>query len=138
MSKDVRCLAPDATLREIALEMKELDVGSIPICEQDRLVGMVTDRDIVIKTFADQLDPRTAVASDVMTSPIVFGFEDMPVDEGARIMEVRQVRRLIILNRDKKLVGIVSLGDLSVRSGSEEISAEVLEKVSEPNTKKVA
>jgi CBS domain-containing protein len=128
MTKNAQCLDPSSSLRDVALKMKELDAGSIPICENDRLVGMVTDRDIVLKTFANGQNPATATARDVMTSPIVYCFEDQDVGEAARMMEVKQIRRLVVLGRDKKLVGIVSLGDIAVR-GSEELSGEILQKV---------
>lgn len=132
MTPNVTCLGPDSSLREVAAKMKELDAGSIPICDKDRLVGMVTDRDIVVKTLGSDRDPEAVKASDVMTSPIVYCFEDQSVDDVARIMEARQVRRLVVLSREKRLVGIVSLGDISVKGGSNEVSEEILEQVSKP------
>lgn len=138
MSKDVQCLSPQTGLKEIAKAMKELNVGSIPICENDRIVGIVTDRDIVLRTLADTLDPVSTRAKDVMTTPIVYCFEDQDIGEASRLMEVRQIRRLIVLNREKRLVGIVSLGDLSVRGGSEELAGETLEKISESSRSAVA
>jgi CBS domain-containing protein len=131
MSTGVCCLSPESSLSEVAAKMKELDVGSIPICENDRLVGMVTDRDIVTKALVDEETMGTK-AREVMTSPIVYCFEDQDVGEAARIMEIKQIRRLVVLDRNKKLVGIVSLGDLSVRSGNEELIQEVTEDVSRP------
>ena len=131
MSAGVCCLSPESSLSEVAAKMKELDVGSIPICENDRLVGMVTDRDIVTKALVDK-EPMDTKAREIMTSPIVYCFEDQDVGEAARIMEVKQIRRLVVLDRNKKLVGIVSLGDLSVRSGNEELIQEVTEDVSRP------
>jgi CBS domain-containing protein len=138
MSKNVKCVSPETGLREIARKMKELDIGSVPICENDRLVGIVTDRDIVMKTLANDLDPNKASAREVMTSPVVYCFEDHDIGEASRLMEVKQIRRLIVLTRDKKLAGIVSLGDLSVRGGSEELAGETLEKISEPAPHAVA
>lgn len=138
MSTNVVCLSPDTSVRDIAIKMKELDCGSIPVCDNDRLVGMVTDRDIVIKTLAGSTDPMSARARDVMTSPITYCYEDQDIGEAARIMEVKQIRRLVVLNREKRLVGIVSLGDLSLRSGNEELIQEILEKVSTPGAAKAA
>lgn len=130
MSGQVQCVDPKTDLREIAKMMKELDSGAIPVCDQGRLTGMVTDRDIVIKTLANGLDAYHATAADVMSAPIVYCFEDDDIGEAARLMEVKQIRRLVVLDRAKKLVGILSLGDISVRA-SEELSGEILEKVSE-------
>lgn len=130
MTRTVQCVPPTTGLREVAKKMQELDVGSIPICENDRLVGMVTDRDIVLKTLGGSLDPKTARAKDVMTSPIVFCYEDQDVNEASRLMEVKRIRRLAVLSRDKRLVGIVSLGDLSLHGESDILAAETLRRIS--------
>ena len=131
MTKNVQCLSPETNLRDLAAKMKEIDCGAIPICEEDRLIGMVTDRDIVLRTLASGRDPNSCTARDVMTSPIVFGFQDQDIGEAARIMEAKEIRRIAILNRNKRLVGIVSLGDIATRGANEEIAVELLERVSE-------
>jgi CBS-domain-containing membrane protein len=113
MTQNAQCLDPESSLRAVAAKMKEIDCGAVPICHNDRLVGMVTDRDMVTKALAEGRDPNSTRARDVMTSPIVYCFEDQDIGEAARVMEVRQIRRLVVLNKDKRLVGIVSLGDLS-------------------------
>jgi CBS domain-containing protein len=114
--------------------MKELDVGMLPVCgDNDRLVGTLTDRDITIRAVAEGLDPRTALVRDVMTPSVVYCFEDEDVEEAARLMKDNQVRRLVVLNRDKRLVGIVSLGDLAVDTGDEHLAGSALEAVSEPD-----
>ena len=107
-------------------------VGSLPVCENDRLVGMLTDRDIVVRAIADGCDTKTTTAREIMTPDIVYCFEDQDVQEAARLMEQNQIRRLVVLNRDKRLVGIVSLGDLAVETGDEHLTGKTLEKVSEP------
>ena len=132
MTQDIQVIHPNASLKEVAIKMKELNCGAMPVCENDKLLGMVTDRDIVIRTLADNRDPNTTYAKEVMSSPIIYFFEDQEIDEAARLMEVKKIRRLVILNRKKRLVGIVSLGDLAVRTGSGELSGEILGKVSEP------
>ena len=133
MTRGAECTRPDASLREAAGRMKALDVGSLPVCgDSDRLVGMLTDRDITVRAVADGQDPKTARVQDVMTPDIIYCFEDQDVREAARLMEQQQVRRLAVLNRDKRLVGIVSLGDLAVKAGDEQLSGEALEQVSEP------
>lgn len=134
MSGQVQCAAPETSLREIAQMMKNIDSGAIPVCDNDRLAGIITDRDIVIKTIVNGADINKTTARDVMSSPIVYCFEDDDIGEAARLMEVKQIRRLVVLNRDKKMVGILSLGDISVRA-SEELSGEILEKVSERERK---
>jgi CBS domain-containing protein len=131
MSDNVKCVDPETSIRDVAVLMRDMDVGAIPVCENDRIAGIVTDRDIVVKTLTGEMSPEGASARDVMSSPIVFCFEDEDIGEAARLMEVNQIRRLAVLNHDKRLVGIVSLGDISVM-GHENLSGEILQKVSEP------
>src|SRR5262245_6738987 len=111
MTHDVEVIRPDATLEEAAAKMTALNVGPLPVCDGDRLVGMLTDRDITVRATAAGRDPKTSRVREVMTEAIVYGFEDEDTNEAARLMEQHGVRRLVILDRDKRLVGIVSLGD---------------------------
>lgn len=138
MTPQVEVLPPTATLRECAEKMRSLNVGAIPVGENDRLLGMVTDRDLVIQAMAQGHDPNVFQIREVMTSPITYCFEDDDIESAARIMEVRQIRRLVVLNRQKRLVGIVSLGDVAAKTRREELSGEVLQKVSEPVSGKAA
>jgi CBS domain-containing protein len=131
MTPHARCIGPESTLVDAARQMRELDVGSLPICENDRLAGMVTDRDLVLRGVGEGLDPRSTPVRAVMSPGIVYIFEDQDVEEAARLMEVKQIRRLPVLNRDKRLVGIVSLGDLAVGAGSV-LSGEALQEISQP------
>ena len=133
MTPGVECVRPDDTLQNAARKMRDLDVGPLPVCgDDDRLAGMITDRDITVRAVAEGKDPTTTRVREVMTQEIIYGFEDQDVEEAARIMKERQVRRLVVLNRDKRLVGIVSLGDLATETGDREKSGEVLQDVSEP------
>jgi CBS domain-containing protein len=133
MTRGVECTRPAASLQEAARKMRDLDVGPLPVCgDNDRLVGMLTDRDITIRAVAEGQDPKTARVQDVMTPDITYCFEDQDLTEASRLMEQNQIRRLVVLNRDKRLVGIVSLGDLAVKTGNERLSGEALEQVSEP------
>lgn len=132
MTRNVEVVRPNTSVFEVAQKMKDLDVGVMPICDGDRLVGMVTDRDITIRATADGLDPKSTHAATVMTPNLAFCYEDQDVREAAKAMEECQIRRLPIVNRDKRLVGIVSLGDLAVDTGNDRLSGEVLERVSEP------
>src|SRR5258708_6770153 len=133
MTRGVECVRPTDSLVRAAERMKDLDVGSLPVCgENDKLVGMLTDRDITVRATAEALPPRLGQVKDVMTPEVLYCFEDQDVTEATRLMELNQVRRLVVLNRDKRLVGIISLGDLAVKAGDEGLSGEALELVSEP------
>ena len=113
MTRGVECTRPDATLQEAAAKMKALDIGPLPICDNDRLVGMVTDRDITIRATAEGEAPTNVRVRDVMTPEVIYCFEDALVADAALLMQQKQVRRLLVLNRDKRLVGIVSLGNIA-------------------------
>jgi CBS domain-containing protein len=132
MTPGVECTSADATLQEAAAKMKALDVGPLPVCDNDRLVGMVTDRDITVRATAEGEAPTDVRVRDVMTPEVIYCFEDALIGNAALLMQQKQVRRLVVLNRDKRLVGIVSLGDLAVDVGDEQLAAITLEAVSEP------
>jgi CBS domain-containing protein len=132
MTRGAEVIRPDTTLQEAAERMKDLDVGPLPVCQEDRLVGMLTDRDITVRSTAEGWDPWTTRAGEVMTPEVFYCFEDDDVQAAARLMRQRQVRRLPVLNHDKRLVGIVSLGDLAVETGDEGLSGKTLEQVSQP------
>ena len=132
MTPQVEVVSPDASLHDVALKMRDIDAGAIPVCDGDRILGVVTDRDIVVRVLAASADPNGLTAADVMTSPAVTCFEDDEIEDAARLMEERQIRRLLVLGRDHRLAGIVSLGDLACKTGDDERSGEVLEHVSEP------
>lgn len=112
--------------------MKNLDVGSLPVCDNDRLVGMITDRDVTVRSTAKGQDPGSARVQDVMTPEVHWIFEDQDVAEAAELMKDKQIRRLPVMSRDKRLVGILSLGDLAVETGDDELAGNTLEAVSEP------
>jgi CBS domain-containing protein len=133
MTRGVECVRPDANLQEAAAKMKSLDVGTLPVCDNDRLVGMITDRDITVRATAEGEAPADIRVRDIMTPEVIYCFEGALVGEAARLMEQKQVRRLVVLNNDKRLVGIVSLGDLAVETGDELLVGAALEGVSEPN-----
>lgn len=133
MTRGVECIGPDATLQEAAAKMKSLDVGPLPVCDNDRLVGMITDRDITVRATAEGGAPGDIRVRDVMTPEVFYCFEDASAEEAARMMEEKQVRRLVVLNRDKRMVGIVSLGDLVVETGNENLAGSALGGISEPN-----
>lgn len=112
MTREVKLMNPSQTLREAAQCMADLDAGVLPVGENDRLVGMITDRDIAIRAVAQGKGADTKV-SEAMTSEVKYCYEDDEVDEIARNMGEQQVRRLPVLNREKRLVGIITLGDIA-------------------------
>ena len=132
MTRGVEVVDPHDGLPEAAMKMRSLDVGSVPVCDGDRLVGMLTDRDITVRAVAEGRDLSTTLVDDVMTREVVYATEDQEVDEAARLMADRQVRRLPVIDRHDRLVGIVSLGDLAVDSGEDQAAGEALERISRP------
>ena len=135
MTAGAQCITPDQTLQEAARMMKNLDVGPLPVCDNDRLVGILTDRDITVRATAEGQDPKRTRVADILTPDVVFCFDDQDVHDAARLMQENQIRRLVVLNRDKRLVGIVSLGDLAVdaaKGHDRQVAQETLERVSEP------
>jgi len=132
MSRNVEVVSAGASLRDAARKMKELDVGLIPVCDGDRLKGVLTDRDITIRATADGRDPAKTMVSEVMSTDLAYGLEDQEVEEAVTVMEARQIRRLPIVNKDKRLIGIVTLADIAVHYGDRDLSGEALEEVSAP------
>ena len=112
MTRDVRVASPGQTIRDVAKIMDEIDAGSVPVGENDRLVGMITDRDIAVRAVAAGKGPDTPVR-EVMSSDVKYCYEDEELDHVAQNMGDIKVRRLPVVSRDKRLVGIVSLGDLA-------------------------
>jgi CBS domain-containing protein len=119
-------IGPDATLVEAAEDMKSLDVGILPVCENDRLVGTVTDRDITVRAVAEDRDPQTTKVHDVVSNKIVYCFDDQNVEDAAELMEKNQIRRLAVLDRENRLVGIVSIGDLAARTHQTDLTGRTL------------
>jgi CBS domain-containing protein len=112
MSHDVAVVSPDDTIQKAAFTMGEIDAGLLPVGENDRLVGMITDRDIAIRAVAAGMDPATKVR-DVMSAEVKYCFEDEDVSHVSQNMAELQVRRLPVVDREKRLVGIISLGDIA-------------------------
>jgi len=132
MTKEVEVVHPDDTLMEAARKMRVRDIGFLPVCDGDRLVGTVTDRDLVVRSVADGIDPKTSLGRDLVTFPVVYCFDDDSVEDAAKLMEQHQIRRVVVVSRkDKRLVGVVSLGDIAT-NGTKQTSADVLQSVSEP------
>jgi len=131
MTAEVDVVKPDQTIQQAASFMLRADAGSIPVCDGERLVGMITDRDIAVRAVAEGMGPDTPVR-ETMSDEVLYCFEDDDVEDVAAKMSERQVRRMPVVSRDdKRLVGIVSLGDMS-RSNEHEIAALALDGITDP------
>src|SRR5262245_3844271 len=119
MTRDAECTRPEATLQEAAERMKIVDVGSLPVCDDNHLVGVLTDRDIIVRSVAGGHDPCSDRVREVMTPEVHYCFEDADVADAAELMREKQVGQLPVLSRDKRLVGIVALGDLAAEDTGE-------------------
>ncbi len=132
MSRDVKVISPDMTIGEAARKMRDGDFGMMPVGEDDRMIGTISDRDIAIRAVAEGKDSGTKVR-DVMSEGIAWAYEDDSVEQAAMIMSKRQVRRLPVVDRDKRLVGIVALGDFAVESSEIRPAAQALSEISRPS-----
>jgi len=128
MHQGATWFGPDASIREIARAMRDQDIGAVPIGENDRLVGMVTDRDIVCHGLATGMDVEDMTARDVMSGPILYCRTEEELDDAAHFMEIKGVRRLPVIDGNKRMVGILSLGDIAAFS-TRDMSGEVMEAV---------
>jgi CBS domain-containing protein len=131
MTTDVQLTDPGMNLRGAAGLMRDGDFGLLPVGENDRLIGTISDRDITIRAVAEGKDPSTTAVREAMSDGIYYCFEDQTVDEAAAVMSRAQIRRLPVLNRDKRLVGIVALGDLATEIRASESAGEALSGVSQ-------
>lgn len=129
MSRDVKVVSPDMTIGEAAEQMRDGDFGMMPVGENDRMIETISDRDIAIRAIAQGKDANTRVR-DVMSEGIAWAYEDDSVEQAPTIMSKRQVRRLPVVDRDKRLVGIVALGDFAVESSEIRPAAEALAEIS--------
>ena len=131
MTADVSFVRPDTPILEIARKMRDGDIGATPVVEDERLVGMVTDRDVVVRVIAEGGDVRIKTARDAMSPGILYCFADDSVENVLDNMGDQQIRRLPVVDRDKRLVGVVSLGDLAL-SGKRKAAGEALQEISQP------
>jgi CBS domain-containing protein len=133
MTRDVVVMQPDDSLQSAAKKMRDLNIGFLPVCDGEILLGVISDRDIIIRALADGMDVNIMLGRDLMTTPAIYCFEDQDVSEAAKIMGENQIRRLVVVSRDdKRIIGVISLGDLA-RNETTDRSGQVLQKVSEPN-----
>lgn len=132
MTCNVESISSNANLVEAARKMLSLDVGALPIWENDKLIGMVTDRDITIRGVADEKNPSSTSVKEIMTYDVCCCFEDDDIHHAANMMEERSIHRLLVVNSNNDPVGFVSLSDFAVKSHDEHLTYEVLERISEP------
>jgi CBS domain-containing protein len=133
MTPNVDWVPPDTPVQEAAKRMRDDNVGALPIGENDKLIGMVTDRDIVVRLLSEGRDIGSATVRDAMSDKLLYCFEDEDIESVAGNMGDNHVRRLPVVNSDKRLVGMISLGDIA-RSGAERAAGEALRQASEPRT----
>ena len=132
MSRDVEVISPDMSIQDAARAMRDGDFGMMPVGENDRMIGTISDRDIAIRGVAEGKNIDTAVR-DVMSDGVIWVYEDDSIEDAAHMMSTNQVRRLPVVNRDKRLVGILALGDFAVEPSELEPAAEALSEISKPS-----
>ena len=135
MTKEVEVISGDVKLDSAARKMRDLDIGMLPISDGERISGILTDRDIVVRSTADGKDPKEVVAGDVASTDIIGCRQDDEVEDVIAKMKQNRVRRIPVIDGDDKLVGVVSLGDVAVEA-SEGSAGEALEEISSPNRPK--
>lgn len=128
MHPGVRWIGPETDLRTIARIMKDEDIGALPVGDNDRLIGMVTDRDIALRALANGRDVTSLTARDVMTNDIVYCRSNESVEDAIHLMESKKIRRLPVINDDKRMVGMLALGDIS-HCSSKELTGELVQAV---------
>jgi CBS domain-containing protein len=126
MSTNVTWVGPDLSLQDAAKKMRELDIGCLPVGKDDRLIGMITDRNIACRAVAEGDDPAKTMIAEAMSKGLTYCFEDQDVSEATHLMEQKQIHRLPVLNRQKRMVGMVSLGDIGLHA-PHELTGEVVE-----------
>ena len=136
MTQGAEVVYLDDAAQAAGAKMRELDVGALPVCDGDKLQGLITDRDIAIRLVAEGRDVAQTKVSDIMTPGVSYCFDDQTVEEAVMLMEAEQIRRLPIMNRERQLVGMLSLGDLALRTEGtedEDLAEEALKDISEPS-----
>ena len=135
MTREVETIAPDASLQRAASAMEQMGVGSLPVCEGRRLVGAITDRDIVVRGVATGASPLDMQVRDCMSEDIAWAYEDEGTEEVLARMKVLQLRRLAVLDRQKNLVGIVALGDIATEpdAATPDEVGEAVSEISDPS-----
>ena len=134
MTQDPILMSPESSIRMACEVMRDSDIGFMPVTDGEKILGAITDRDIATRAVAGGLDPAQTKVKDVMSRNIVFIYDDQDELEAARLMQVKQIRRLVVLDRNKRMVGVLSLSDLSLHVKDHALAGEVLERVAEHGT----
>ena len=136
MTRDVEIARRETLLTSAAERTRERDIGMLPVWDGDQLVGVLTDRDITVRAIANNLQPELARCQHVMTSNVVFCFEDQEMTEAGRIMQDHKIRRLPVVNRQRRLVGIISIGDIALGTGDTTLAGVSVQEISAPDAPK--
>lgn len=131
MDNEPKYVPPEMTLKEACQLLRDNDFGFLPIGENDRLIGTITDRDICIRAIAEGKDPNTCTVRECMGNRVLYCFEEDDLDTAAGYMEKQQIHRLIVLNQDKRMTGIVSIGDFARKCKNDELCGQIVEGISE-------
>jgi CBS domain-containing protein len=131
MTRDIFVVSPDTSIQEAAQAMQQQDIGALPVCDGEKILGMVTDRDIAVRGVAKGLHAQTAVGA-IMTTDVSFCLVDDDLDEVREMMSKKQIRRLPVIDDKRNLAGMISLGDIALRDRDRE-AGETLENISRPN-----
>ena len=126
MTQEVEIVGADATLQEAAQQMRASNIGAVPVCEGNRVVGILTERDLMTRAIAEGCDPKTTRVRQVMTPELITCFEDEESSEAIRVMHEQKLRHLAVLSRDRRLVGIVSLRDLVMPSSDQPLAGRAI------------
>jgi CBS domain-containing protein len=132
MTRNPETIRSDATLKEAAGKMRDLDVGVLPVARGNEIVGVITDRDLVTRALAENEDPRKTKVRQIMTSEVYWCGEDDTLEEAARLFEDKKVHRLLVMNSEHQPSGIITLADLACKGQNEHLAYEVLERICEP------
>lgn len=132
MTRDVEGVRPEATLDAVAKKMKDLDVGAVPVMEDGKAKGIITDRDIVLRGIAEGRNPVETKAEDIMSSSLIYCEENVDIKEAAGKMEDHMIRRLMVVDNDNKVIGVLSLGDLA-EAAKKSLAGEVIKEISTPS-----
>ena len=130
MTREVETIPPDASLQEASQKMRSFDIGFLPVCEKSRCIGVITDRDIIIRAIADGRNPQATPVRAVMTTQVIHCSEDEEVRTAAKTMEENQVRRILVLDENEHPIGVCSIGDLTLNLDDLSLASEVLHEVS--------
>lgn len=131
MTRNVECISPSTNISKAAEMMRDHDIGFLPVCEHDKVVGTVTDRDITIRSVAQGRDPRLAAVREIMTQSVFYVYEDEDIEAVAHAMQEDEVRRMLIFDGDDKLIGLVSLGDIARALPDRSLAGETLGGIAE-------